>query len=194
MYEPNERQLSLHGLGFIQMRLNDFMRIHVWHPDLPRRMNAAKTAIHTHRGAFVSTVMRGEQTNRFYRVTNNFDGPYRAYKHAPVRTPNGCRPWDLIGGRDIKLVDERTYGEGQSYRVPQGAFHETINSGKVATLVNLSPGDRGAVTLLPRDVETNRDFDRFQLSDAYMREIIMDVLSDMTAQREPEGLSAIALM
>ena len=30
-------KITLHGLGFVQVQLEGSQRLHVWHPELPRR-------------------------------------------------------------------------------------------------------------------------------------------------------------
>jgi hypothetical protein len=63
-YTPTKETISLHGLGFIQVKLPANRRLHVWHPDLPRRDCFAYSAIHNHRFGFRSTVLVGHQRNR----------------------------------------------------------------------------------------------------------------------------------
>jgi len=47
-FTPTKETISLHGLGFIQIVLGGNQRMHVWHPDLPRRDCYEHSAIHNH--------------------------------------------------------------------------------------------------------------------------------------------------
>lgn len=60
-FTPTKDIISLHGLGFIQIKLDDNQRLHIWHPDLPRRKCFEHSNIHNHRFAFKSTVLKGIQ-------------------------------------------------------------------------------------------------------------------------------------
>jgi hypothetical protein len=67
-FTPIAEQISVHGLGFIQVKLPNNQRLHVWHPDIPRRACYLHSAIHNHRFSFTSHVLIGTQVNRRYEV------------------------------------------------------------------------------------------------------------------------------
>jgi len=54
-------KITLHGLGFVQVQLEGGQRLHVWHPELPRRACFKYSAIHDHRFNFTSRVIIGKQ-------------------------------------------------------------------------------------------------------------------------------------
>jgi len=56
-------KITLHGLGFVQIQLEGKQRMHVWHPELPRRACFEHSAIHNHRFDFDSLVIVGTQIN-----------------------------------------------------------------------------------------------------------------------------------
>jgi hypothetical protein len=53
--QENNYKAHFFGLGFIQVKLNDYQRLHFYHPDLP----AFVEDMHDHRYHFVSKVLRG---------------------------------------------------------------------------------------------------------------------------------------
>lgn len=67
-FKETEEAISLHGLGFLQVKLGASQRLHVWHPDLPRRRCFRQSAIHDHRFAFTSRVLVGTQINHLWKV------------------------------------------------------------------------------------------------------------------------------
>ena len=91
-------QISLHGLGFLQVKLPGNQRIHVWHPDLPRRKCWESSNIHDHRFGFISRVLVGRQINQLYRevpFAPASDPTHIAYLHEGNRTTFGNRPWKV---------------------------------------------------------------------------------------------------
>lgn len=64
-------KLRYHGNGFIQMKLTNNERIHVWHPEFPVRDNHTGT-IHSHRFDISSNILLGTLVHTVYgsRRTN----------------------------------------------------------------------------------------------------------------------------
>lgn len=74
-------KITLHGLGFVQVQLQGEQRLHVWHPELPRRSCFEHSAIHDHRFSFVSRVLTGEQINHRYEPLRHAEGEFVMYLH-----------------------------------------------------------------------------------------------------------------
>ncbi len=178
--------LTLHPLGFIQLKLPGNQRIHVWHPDLPTRACAGQSNIHNHRFGFFSKVLVGTLEDTVYDITPApppLHATHAAYSHDGARLPTGCRPWTHVG--DV-LVSRRKSSiivtAGQEYMTNPYDFHSTTlnRDGKVATLmtkhnIHTYPS---AVTLCAADQEPHEDFDRHQVSDHDMWAIIRDVMGE----------------
>lgn len=184
-FRETAEAISLHGLGFLQVKLGAGQRLHVWHPDLPRRRCFEHSQIHDHRFGFRSTVLRGMQVNDTFAVfesEENLDDEdlYRAYLHEGERGASGNRPWVpreilWVGGVSRELVDE-----GETYHVIPKVFHSTTpgGDGRVATLMTkVSEGNTGARSLCRVGVEPDVDFDRKQMADDDMWAIVRDVLN-----------------
>ena len=94
-FTPTADQISLHGLGFIQVKLPNSARMHVWHPDLPRRSCYDFSSIHNHRFSFRSRVLIGQQINRRYRVWENQHGGHDLISHDArgARRAAACHMW-----------------------------------------------------------------------------------------------------
>lgn len=172
-------QITLHGLGFVQVQLQGNQRLHVWHPELPRRTCFEHSAIHDHRFSFRSTVLIGAQRNISYEVVGADDGEYIGYVHEGKRTPKGGRPWVADMRVDVAVESDHTIDAGESYLVSAYGFHRTepCGNGKVATLMQkLWEGDQGAHSLCRAGVRPDADFDRFQWSDQQLWEVVQEVL------------------
>lgn len=184
-YTPTKEQISLHGLGFIQVKLPANRRMHVWHPELPRRDCYEWSAIHNHRFAFRSTVLVGQQVNRRYnvidRAPNSFAGTHDRISHDGPRSPRGGRE-SFVAGRVIaSALPDEVYEPGDSYEMPMLQYHETPNSGVVVTIMEkLAEGTVHASTLIERGspVPFHQDFDRFQMSEDQLWEIVVAALKE----------------
>lgn len=186
-----KEKITLHGLGFVQVQLPEGQRIHVWHPELPRRHCFEHSSIHNHRFSFRSTVLVGEQINIPVDVLDpqGDASDYMLYLHEGARTAKGGRPWSP--DRRVSLVESApfTIVPGMSYMVEQYEFHRTRSGGdgKVATLLKkLSEGNDGAHSSCRVGVTPDADFDRFQWSPSRLWEIVSDVLAGPIAKPAPK--------
>lgn len=183
-FKPTEEKITLHGLGFLQLQLAANMRLHVWHPDLPRRHCFADSSIHDHRFNFTSQVLVGTQINRQYHFEHAPDrSTHTAYFHEGARTKFGNRPW--VPDFELALTAEtsvQVVPAGECYAMPSYVFHSTEpgGDGRVATLMTkVREGTYGAHSLCRIGVMPDVDFDRKQLSTDRMWEFVADVLGDV---------------
>lgn len=176
-FAATAEQISLHGLGFIQVKLPANRRMHVWHPDLPRRRCFAFSAIHNHRFSFRSTVLVGTQVNRRYNVIEGARGEFDRISHDGPRGATGGRLSFVAGSAIADPLPDEVYTPGQSYEMPILQYHETPNSGVVVTLMEkLAEGEVHASTLIERDREFDQEFDRFQWPDDRLWQVVVDAL------------------
>lgn len=172
-------KITLHGLGFIQIQLEGEQRLHVWHPDLPRRSCFRDSAIHDHRFGFLSRVLVGEQINIVYDHEKSDDGQYVAYSHEGQRSVNGGRPWNPDGRIQLTEHYRQTTRAGSIYKMEPYVYHQTEpgGNGKVATImhkyVEYTAGAHSTCTV---GVQPDADFNRFQLSRAELWKYVEDVL------------------
>lgn len=181
MFKETEETITLHGLGFLQIKLGGNQRLHVWHPDLPRRKCFAHSAIHNHRFGFVSRVLIGTQINHNIEVTPDryLNMTHVAYLHEGERTAFGNRPWISDGTVNVRETGVDVCVAGQRYDMEPFAYHwtEPGGDGRVATLMTkTSEGDRGAHSLCAIDIAPDADFDRKQWAEAALWNIALNVL------------------
>lgn len=178
-FTPTKEQISLHGLGFIQVKLPN-RRMHVWHPDLPRRDCYAHSAIHNHRFSFRSQVLVGRQVNRRYNVLGTVFEPFATHdriSHDGPRSPKGGRQSYFAELVRVCPLPDEIFEPGQSYEMPALQYHETPNSGVVVTIMEkLTEGRVHASSLIERGHQFHQDFDRHQLSEARLWEFVTDAL------------------
>jgi hypothetical protein len=176
-FTPTSEQISLHGLGFIQVKLPANRRLHVWHPDLPRRSCYEWSAIHNHRFAFRSTVLIGEQVNQRVTVVPAQDGEYDRISHDGPRSEMGGRQSYVAERVTLWRGKAEFYGPGDSYVMQPLEYHETPNSGVVVTIMEkLREGFIHASSLIAHGRTFDQSFDRFQLSADELWAIVVDAL------------------
>jgi hypothetical protein len=172
-------KITLHGLGFVQVQLEGAQRLHVWHPELPRRNCFEHSAIHDHRFDFSSRVLVGNQRNIQYAEFASSDGPYMLYLHEGARTACGGRPWVPDGRVHLKVVEDDVVMAGCDYQQKAYCFHRTepMGDGRVATIMQkLAEFSKGAHSTCLVGIEPDDEFDRFQWSPAQLWEVVSDVL------------------
>lgn len=189
-FTPTKELISLHGLGFIQVKLPGGRRMHVWHPDLPRRACFQWSSIHNHRFSFRSTVLAGQQVNRRYNVVevdpaNPLLGAHETHdrvSHDGPRSPKGGRLSFVAGGAIATPLPDELYFPGQSYEMPVLQYHETPNDGVVITVLEkLHEGTLHASTLIESGHDFDQDFDRFQLPPARLWAFVIDAFKAANA-------------
>lgn len=191
--DKTKEVITLHGLGFLQVQRPGNVRLHIWHPDLPRRQCFKHSAIHNHRFGFLSRVLVGTQINHRISVTEDSgngnewpDSLYIGYLHEGPRTQFGNRPWK----KDKLLFVQETAVErieaGHSYTMFPYHFHwtEPGGDGRVATLMQkMEEGKHGAHSLCRASVTPDVDFDRKQWADDLLWEVVADVIGDVSMRR-----------
>jgi len=181
-FTPTREVISLHGLGFIQVKLGGKQRLHVWHPDLPRRACYDHSPIHNHRFAFRSTVLVGVQVNRRYSVQESElvlpGATHDLISHDGPRSPLGGRLSYVAGTAVVRPFDDEHYMAGCIYEMPIAQYHETPNSGIVVTLIKKLEESKSfhASSLIERGHTFDQDFDRFQIPPFRLWEIVVDAL------------------
>lgn len=178
-HDPMKEIISLHGLGFIQVQLQGNQRLHVWHPELPRRSCFEHSAIHNHRFDFTSQVLVGEQINIDYIPTDSGVSTHILYLHEGLRSAHGGRPWHRDGFVRMVESGRQTVKAGQAYHMRAYDYHRTEpgGDGKTATIMAKTyEGHTGAHSTCEIGVEPDADFDRFQLPPAELWRFVLDVL------------------
>ncbi|MBX3488886.1 hypothetical protein [Parvibaculum sp.] len=182
VFEETAETITLHGLGFLQVKLGGGQRLHVWHPALPRRRCFQHSSIHDHRFSFESRVIVGTAINHLYgaREADAGEPPtHIGYLHEGPRTAFGNRPWLP----DLKLVVEKigamNVPAGAGYRMLAYRYHATEpgGDGRVATIMRKTGESMaGAHSLCEAGVTPDADFDRKQWLEDRLWAIVRDVL------------------
>lgn len=178
-FTPTKETISLHGLGFIQLILGGNQRMHIWHPDLPRRDCYAHSAVHNHRFGFVSRVLKGTQVNQRcdIEVVKPGTGTHLLISHNGPRSDKGGRLSYPVADVNAHERGIETYSAGDEYTMPAMEYHHTPCSGIVVTMLRkLEVTSLHANSVCRVGVEFHYDFDRFQLSPDDLFAYVVDAL------------------
>jgi hypothetical protein len=179
-FTPTKETISLHGLGFIQLVLGGNQRMHVWHPDLPRRDCFEHSAIHNHRFSFKSRVLKGIQVNQRcdLEIVQPGSGTHQLISHNGPRSEKGGRLSYPVADVNIYMREAEHYIPGDEYTMAAGEYHHTPCEGVVVTVLQkLGEQTIHANSVCRRGVNFHCDFDRFQLSEAQLFAFVVDALS-----------------
>ncbi len=185
-FKRTKEQITLHGLGFLQVILPSNQRIHVWHPDLPKRKCFQYSSIHDHRFGFISRVLIGTQVNQLYRELQPDSSEYydanglthTAYLHEGERTKFGNRPWQIDYNCTLKKVGEpRVVKEGPQFEMNPFMRPSTKCVGICVTLMTKSHDEnRGAHSYCDIDTDPDINFDRKQWSESQLWDVFVDAM------------------
>lgn len=118
------------GLGFIQMKFDDTLRMHFWHPEL--MATVGEEELHDHRYDFRSHVLHGKTTHEVYDLVADEAGDHGVFHVS-------CKPGDAhdpvqIGRGFVKPAGSYTMVKGSVYDFPHTQFHR-IRATECITLV-----------------------------------------------------------
>jgi hypothetical protein len=153
-------------------------RMHVWHPDLPRRDCYEHSAIHNHRFGFVSRVLKGTQKNVRVGLELVREGTHTIISHNGPRSDKGGRISYPVAECNIHRRVEESYGPGEEYFMSPLEYHHTPNNGIVVTVIHkLEEGHIHANSVIAKGIDFHYDFDRFQLTPSQLFEYVVDAIS-----------------
>lgn len=178
-FTPTQETISLHGLGFIQLKLDGNQRMHVWHPDLPRRDCYAASAVHNHRFGFTSRVLKGTQINQRcdLEVVKPGTGSHLLISHNGPRNEKGGRESHPVADVNVHMREVERYLPGDEYAMSPFEYHHTPCDGVVITVMRKHQESAiHANSVCRRDVAFHYDFDRFQLSPNELFDVVMDAM------------------
>lgn len=178
-FTPTLETISLHGLGFIQLKLQGNQRLHVWHPELPRRNCFEHSAVHNHRFSFTSRVLKGTQVNQRcdLEVVKPETGSHVLISHNGPRGDHGGRLSYPVADVNIFERDLEHYEPGEEYTMPAMEYHHTPCEGIVVTLMKKHEEHKvHANSVCRRGVEFHYEFDRFQLSPVQLYAYVLEAL------------------
>jgi hypothetical protein len=116
--KKNNIKIHYFGLGFIQVKLNDFERLHFYTNKLSKTVEDEE--IHNHRYNFVSLILKGKFTQSIFEVKSDINGDYLLTKESCDENNKMDFPKEPVS---IIKVYEQYYLESHSYHINHNTFH-----------------------------------------------------------------------
>lgn len=127
------------GVGMLQAYLTESIRLHVWHPDLPQKLEAFGNR-HNHRFDLQSSVLMGTIVDIAFRPEPaHHNGQFYVYEVMPAHYGKTPAPHLLTDVRhNLVMKHARRFEAGITYTIQRGDFHETRAEGLTVTLMRKS--------------------------------------------------------
>jgi hypothetical protein len=119
------------GLGFIQLKIDDTLRLHFWHPALTATV--PEEEMHDHRYNFTSRVLRGSTTHKIWNFVEDENGDHGLF-NVSCKPGDSTEPAFLATGR-VEPAGSYSMVEGSVYTFPHDQFHQ-IEATECITLVS----------------------------------------------------------
>lgn len=127
------------GLGFIQIKLDDTWRLHVWTPDWPT-IPGAENELHNHRYEFHSQVLKGALRHELATLTPTNESPDQTLELISVSCKPGSSEAPISQGlRGVRQVGTFDVLAGGNYTLGPGTFHRSWPQGPTVTLLRRGP-------------------------------------------------------
>lgn len=173
-----ERELRVHGNGFMQLDVDDRRRLHFWgHYAIPRQQH--RTTIHDHIFSFESTVLKGQLVN-VTLVTLQYGIDYKVHRVEDAL---------LVDSGDycsLRVSKTETVWAGDGYRCNAGEIHDTLVVCPTITLLHkldmvFTGISNGARVFVPWGTYPDNDFDRYGFEQPKLKEIAREIVGDADA-------------
>jgi len=128
--KTNCNKIHAFGLGFIQIKLNDKQRIHIYTNEIG--LTTKEEEIHNHRYNFTSKVLKGKLTNKIYHIFGAL-GDFIQIKEAcdPTKPKD---PTQKLRNTPLLITQFETV-EGSEYYIEKDTFHRVSATEGTITLI-----------------------------------------------------------
>ena len=119
----NHKLIHSFGLGFIQIKINEEFRLHVYCPEAT--LTSGEEEVHDHRYDFTSYILKGSLTNKIYELDYS--------KNDFLLIQENCSPnkeLNLNSPKEVglKLVNSSILSQNSSYFMEKDALHRVETS------------------------------------------------------------------
>lgn len=133
--KKNYTKIHGFGLGFIQIKLGEVFRVHIYTSKVSLTTQAEE--IHNHRYNFKSTVLKGLLTNKLYQINPSPTGEFILVDEAC--NPNIPKTQHHVTVDTPKLISEFKTPINTAYFLDKDTFHQVESQEGTITLVERGP-------------------------------------------------------
>lgn len=128
--KANHKDIYFFGLGFIQIKIDDVHRVHVYTDKLP--MTQTEEEIHNHRYGFTSLILKGTLQQWTYEVTPFETGDYFITKE--TCNPRNKKEFPKTNC-DVEVSQFQIFSAGSAYHVRSNVFHRVMSKDAITLLI-----------------------------------------------------------
>jgi hypothetical protein len=140
----NAQVIQYFGLGFIQIKLNDFERVHVYTKELPAIIDIED--IHNHRYSFTSYILSGSFVQEIFEIV---EGDTYVLRNESCSEGNNLENKGETCG--IRFNNKHIYKKGDQYTVDKDTFHRVFSHDAITYLVREKPSKEFAQVVTKQD-------------------------------------------
>lgn len=147
--KKHAKKIHFFGLGFIQIKLSDSQRLHIYTDKL--KGTVSEEDIHNHRYDFRSHILKGTLTQHMYSVVGGFGGDY-------ILTQESCNP-DNKADKPLKFVvtilplGSQTMVSGSTYSTDHSVFHRVQSTDAITLITRSEYKKEFADVVIPKEQE-----------------------------------------
>lgn len=173
----------LHGNGFIQVDINEVLRMNFWSPEFPRQ--TVDTGWHDHTFGFTSTCVRGKLYNFTFKAKESDKGQFNGYFPKP-RDGEDTELVKLTPRFNLTIEQVTAIAEGNSYSMQPFTIHRTEVKEPTITLMlktaiqgkgDLPSKQKKATVFCPVGLEPDNNFNRNEFDAKWLWETVHDMLT-----------------
>jgi len=144
--KKNHKFIHAFGLGFIQIKLSDTQRVHIYTDEVKNTTHQEE--IHDHRYNFKSEVIKGTLTNKIYSVIPGDDYVLTeencsGNKQLKIKEPTPC---------SIKLLNSVVMSQGTTYFMDKDTLHR-VETNRCITFLDREETKKDLATIIyPKEV------------------------------------------
>jgi uncharacterized protein YlzI (FlbEa/FlbD family) len=133
--KENCTQIHSFGLGFIQIKLGEINRVHIYCKEAG--LTTQEEEIHNHRYDFESMVLKGELENKIYQVEHNPAGLYQQINESC--NPNVPKDIVPVIVNEPKMIAQFITSVGKKYFLNKDTFHRVQALEDTITVLTRGP-------------------------------------------------------
>lgn len=166
----------IHPNGFIQLKLLGGLRMHFWHPEIPRQR--VYSPIHDHVFDMASEILLGRLCHCEIEVIVQPDGYYMIWEAVPTRDSE-----TTLMSTDVRVRAERhmeqEFRPGDHYTFGAFSFHATRDSEPAVSVIRKKQTYQGRPrVLVPAGSKPDNDWVRDEFTTTFVEEFMFRVVEE----------------
>lgn len=167
--KKNHQMIHYFGLGFIQLKIDKYRRLHFYTSELPPIVDDED--VHNHRYNFTSFVLKGDFCQHVFDVV---PGMTHVMEEETCRKGEEAKCW--VVSCSLELNSQHNYSQGSLYMVSHKTFHRVYAKNCITSIVRSDYKKENAQVVRPVGAPKICPFSQ-QVEESRLWEIVASMLS-----------------